>query len=149
MQNNMIATWQQANTTYNDEPIQIQQANYRITSAQNFKLPEELSVEISGFYQSPSLSGRGISKSFGSLNFGVQKKLREKKGTVRFNVSDILNTFRFRGFQNFPNLNLVTKGSLQFGQRTFSLTYSQNFGNDKLKAKRNIQGAEEERRRVE
>lgn len=75
--------------------------------------------------------------------------MREKKGTVRFNVSDILNTFRFRFFQDFPNLNLVTRGALQFGQRTFSVTYSHSFGNEKLRAKRNIQGAEEERRRVE
>lgn len=73
MQNNLIGTWQQSNTTYNDEPIQIHQANYRITSAQNFKLPKELSVEISGFYQSPGLSGISISKPFGVLNFGIQK----------------------------------------------------------------------------
>ena len=147
MQNNIMANWQQVNTSYNDVPIQLEQANYRITSTQIFKLPKDYSVELFGFYQSKNLAGYAVGKPFGTVNFGAQKKLG--KGSLRFNVTNMFNTLVFRFSTDIPSQNLNTGGTLIFSQRTFSLTYSRNFGNDKLKAKRAVTGAEEERRRVE
>ncbi len=147
MQNNIITNWQQVNTSYNDVALRLEQANYRITTTQTFKLPKEYSVELFAFYQSSSLGGYSINKPFGTVNLGTQKKLN--KGNIRFNVTNIFRTLFLQFFTEIPSQNLNSGGKLIFSQRTFSLTYSRNFGNDKLKAKRNVTGAEEERKRVE
>ncbi len=148
MQNNLIGTWQQVEANVNDKLIKAQQYNGRFNTTQSFKLNKNLSMEITGFYQSPSLAGRSISRSFGALNTGIQKKFKGKNSSLRFNVTDIFNTQRFRFYDDFQQ-NQYNDGALQFQQRTFSLTFSNSFGNEKLKARRNLTGAEEERRRVE
>ena len=68
---------------------------------------------------------------------------------MRFAVTDIFHTLPVRFNDYIPDQNLNGKVRLDFVQRTFSLTYTCGFGNDKVKVKRNTTGAEEERRRVE
>jgi outer membrane receptor protein involved in Fe transport len=147
MQNNIMANWQQVNTSYNDQPVKLEQANFRLTSTQTFKLPKNYSIELFAFYQSKSLGGYSVGQPFGTVNLGAQKKF--DKGSLRLNVTNMFETLRFRFYSDIPSQNLNTSGELVFAQRTFSLTYSRNFGNDKLKAKRSVTGAEEERKRVE
>jgi hypothetical protein len=149
MQNNLITVWQQAKTTYSAEPVEFQNYYYRITTSQNFKLPKDYAFELTGFFQSPSLRGRSKQLAFGALNFGAQKKLVGNKGSLRFTVTDIFHTLTTRFDDYIPDKNLNGKVRLDFVQTTFSLTYTRSFGNDKLKAKRNPIGAEEERKRVE
>ncbi|MBD0333736.1 MAG: outer membrane beta-barrel protein, partial [Chitinophagaceae bacterium] len=89
-------------------------------------------------------------KSFGTLNFGLQKKLKSDKGSFRFNVTDIFNTDKFRGAVNIPEHNLIMNRTMQFMPRTFRLTYSTNFGRSQVKSRRNrVTGSEEERKRVD
>ena len=83
------------------------------------------------------------------MNIGAQKKLGEKKGSLKFSITDVFHTRIFRFNSYIPDQYLNTTGRLEFFQRTFGLTYTKSFGNDKLKAKRNINGASEERKRVE
>lgn len=148
VQNNIITAWQQVNTVYNTAPVQVDQVNYRITSSSSFTLPKDFSLELSGFYQSASFWGAALLKPMGSLNFGVQKKF--KKGSLRFNVNDALNTIKYKHSVNIPEQNLVTTSHYLLNFRTFRLTYSRNFGNDNLKAKRTrATGSEEERRRAQ
>ncbi len=88
-------------------------------------------------------------KPFGALNIGGQKKLKGG-GSLRFNVTDIFNTTKFRSSFNLPQHNLVMNRTLQFMTRTARLTYSKNFGSTQVKARKNrITGSDEERKRVE
>jgi hypothetical protein len=58
----------------------------------------------------------------------------------------MLNTTKFIGNLNFPGQNLIGDYKLQFSQPTIKLTYTRNFGNDKLKEKRErCTGAEDEK----
>jgi hypothetical protein len=66
-----------------------------------------------------------------------------------FNATNILNTVIFKFSIDLPEQNLVNSASLRFTVPTFKLTYSHNFGNDKLKEKRERStGAEDESNRV-
>ncbi len=150
LQANALGTWQNINLTYNGEGIELAQTSININATQNFTLPKDYSVEVSGFYNSPTIFAFSKVASFGALNVGVQKKLRNDGGTFRFNVSDIFNTLRFKGSINQPAHNLVGSSHFRFVPRTYSLSFSRNFGNTLLKAKGNRStGSEEERRRVE
>ena len=149
MQYNVSAKWQQSNSFYKTLPIVIQQKNWRITGLQSFKLPKSFVVEISGSYQSADLSGRVIRKSFGSLDLGLQKKIGDK-GKIAITAIDILNTMRSRTYQDISEQHFSTRTNFQFTQRMIKLTYTQGFGNNKLKEKRRrADNAEEERKRVE
>ena len=150
MQNNLTGEWQQIKALYNNAPITVEQKNLQLFSSQNFKLPKDFSIELSGFYQSGGLFGRSIFKSIYSVNFGIQKKISEKAGSLRFGVDNVFNSLTFKANQNYPEYNLVSRASLNFTNRIFKLTYTCKFGNSVLKSQRNrTTGSEEERGRVQ
>ena len=150
MQNNLAGEWQQINVLYNNAPITVEQKNFQIFSSQNFKLPKDFSIELSGFYRSGGLFGRSIFKSIYTVNCGIQKKISEKAGSLRFGVDNIFNSLKFKANQNYPEHNLISQANLVFANRNFKLTYTCKFGNSVLKSQRNrTTGSEEERGRVQ
>lgn len=149
VQNNMIGRWQQVNATYDDSPVRLEKQNFQMVSSHNFKLPKEFSVELTGYYQTADLFGKSIMKPFGIVNLGIQKKINEQKHVFSFNISDVLNTGTFKAYTSLPEQNLNTSFIGRFDQRTFKISYSHQFGNDKLTGKRDRKTAsEEERKRV-
>ena len=79
----------------------------------------------------------------------MQQKFSDKWGTVKFSINDALDSMKFTGGTDLPEQNIKTENLFDFSNRTFTLTYSRNFGNQKLKSKRDREtGSEEERRRV-
>ncbi len=149
MQFNITGLWKQVNAIYKKEPVRLSYGNINIYGSQQFKLPKKFALELSGFYQSASLSGLAKVKAFGSLDIGLKKKLGQKN-SLQFNASDILNTMKIRSVTDLPAQNLVSNTSLCFSQPTYKLTFTHNFGKEKLKGTRERStGAEEEKGRVQ
>ncbi|MDI3322172.1 outer membrane beta-barrel family protein [Pinibacter soli] len=150
MQLNLTGLWQQINATYKGDPVSADQINYNINASERFTLPKNFSLEISGYYQSKFLGGIYTIHGRGSLDVGVRKKLQGKGGAFTLNAVNILNTSYLNAEVNMPEQNLITGVKIYFSQPTIKLTYTRNFGKEKLKAKRNYAtGAEEEKGRVE
>ena len=85
----------------------------------------------------------------GSVDIGVQKKMSKKKSTLTFNISNILNSQKGKYSAIIPEQNLVIKNYYIWGYTGFSLTFTHNFGNDKIKAKRDrTTGSEDEKGRA-
>jgi hypothetical protein len=149
MQMSITGLWQQVNATYKGSPVSIDQMNYRINGSQRFTLPKDFSIELSGYYQSKFLVGIYEASGMGSLDVGVKKKLRGRGGAFTLNGMNILNTSRFKADVNIPDQNLVAGFKIYFSQPTLKLTYTRNFGKEKLKANRNYStGAEELKERT-
>jgi len=148
-QNNLSFIKQKIKTFYNGNPVELSVDNFSANSTFSFKMSETFSAELSGFYNSPRLSGLSKSEELYGVNFGLQKKLGNRWGTLKFSINDVFDSVIFRGNVNLPEENINIDSSFDFVVRTFSLTYSQTFGNSKLKSTRDREtGSEDERRRV-
>lgn len=150
MQNNVTVLWQKLNAFYKGTPLQITQQNFNLNSTQTFSLPKNFSLELNGYYSSGGLFGIYKMQPFGSVDAGMQKKLPNNAGSLRFALSNVFGPPHFKASVNDPAKNLVLNANLVFNNRIFRLTYTRNFGNNSIKKKRDrATGSEEERQRVQ
>jgi hypothetical protein len=150
IQGNVSGTWINNTGLYEGREVTLQGGYGMVNLSQTFKLPKNFSAEVSGFYQSRSPFGIAYIKPLGVLNAGLQKKLNKEKGVLRVSIDDIFWTMRFRILADQPDLNLYSYFNGTFSDpRVVKLTYSRNFGNQKMKAStRRETGSAEERRRA-
>lgn len=149
MRTNAIYYRQENNGYIDNQLTQLEQNYFQFNTNQSFKLPMDFGAELSFFYTGPRLSGTLRFGEIYGLNLGLQKKLGKKGGTLRFNVRDVLNSIVLLANADVPSQNFAFDGDFDFSQRTFSMTYSKSFGNNKVKAARKRQtGAAEEKGRV-
>lgn len=149
MQNNIMLISQESMFEYEGADLSIGNTFWGLNSTQSFTLPKSFSLEISANFYSPGYWGIYKWRPNGSVTAGLQKKLSEKWGTLNLNVSDIFLTNNWFGSAFQPEVNLRLKNSYQQTERTFMLTWTNKFGNNKLKDARNrARGASDEMRRL-
>lgn len=148
IQNNVILIQSETNSFYENTAIKLSKTVYSFNSTHSYNINNDYTAEISGFYNSPSITGRYVNKEIYGVNVGFQKKF-DNGSKLGINIRDLFNSIVFAGGTDLPSQNFLTQTSLDFSNRTFSLSYSFNFGNSKLKSSRSrVTGSEEERSRV-
>lgn len=150
MQNNFIYVNTGVSALLQEEPFEFSQNTFRANSSSSFTITKTFSSEVNINYFGASLFGiRRFDPVFG-MNIGFQKKFGEKWGTLRVALNDVFDSFEFTGRTQVPEQNLDTRNTFDFVNRTFLVTYSRSFGNDKLKSSRQRStGSDDERRRVD
>jgi len=151
MQNNINSNWRQINTTYDNVPVRLHTFDYSFNSTQHFTLPNDFSLELTGFYSSARYFGTEKSKPIYRLDAGLQKKLGNKKDILRFTATDIFNSgSNYRLTESLPIKNATVNQNFDFRNVAYKITYTHNFGNKALKGKRERStGAEDELKRVQ
>jgi len=148
-QNNVTYVKQEVRSFYLGEPIEQKLGIFSANSSHSFKVSDSFSAELSGFYNGPGFFGNARYNEVYGVNIGLQKKFSDKWGTLKFSINDILDSIEFVGGTDLPGQNIKTRNVFDFSNRTFTLTYTRNFGNNKLRSARDREtGSEEERRRV-
>ena len=148
-QNNATFVKQKVRAFYNGEPVELDIGNFSANSTQSFKITESFSAELSVFYNGPGFFGATMREEDYGINIGFQNKFSDKWGTIKFSINDALDSSEFKGGTDLPDQNIRTMNTFDFSNRTFTLTYSRNFGNNKLKSSRDREtGSEDERKRV-
>lgn len=149
MQANIIGTWEKISASYKNDPVNIDIASFNAFASQTFKLPKNYTLELSGFYQSPGLFGIARFEGLGRMDFGAQKKIGTKGGSLRFSITDVFQSMLIKISSDMKDQGFYTNSTIRFNYRTFRLTWTCPFGNKELKGKRNrATGSEEERSRV-
>jgi outer membrane receptor for ferrienterochelin and colicin len=152
MQNNFTYLNTKVENTVAGSLFALEQSSFNFNSTLSFTMAKNLTSEINVNYNSPSINsflGTAILQEYYGVNIGIQKKFGEKWGTLGFRVNDLLDSIKWEVITNIPEQNLNTNNSVDFSNRTFLLTYTNSFGNSKLKSARERgTGAEEEKSRV-
>jgi hypothetical protein len=136
-------------TANSTEFISLKQETLSLYAQNTFTLPKDITMEVSGWYSSPSVWGGTYTiKALGSLNLAFQKKFLKGKFTTRLSFNDILYTIPWQGTNQFGNLFINGSGGSDSRQVAFSLSY--DFGRDEIKKARSRKtGLEEEKNRIE
>ena len=112
-----------------------------------FMLPKDFKLEISGWYNSPTLWGNWVTNDQYDVSAGVSKKFWNDNATVKLSVSDIFYQNGWGGESRFGSLYMRGGGSWESRQVKLDVTYL--FGNKQVKqARKRSTGLEEEQRRV-
>ena len=111
------------------------------------RLPRDFSIEISGTYQSRTLSGISQFLPMGSLNAGIQKKFGQSS-TLKLSIDDILYTNNWKIKTVSPDNNLDVYFHYDWHNQFIRLTYTWTLGNDKLRSVKLNSSSDEERQRV-
>jgi hypothetical protein len=110
-------------------------ASMSLSIQNTFSLPKDWSIELSGFYDSPTLLGVYETGTIWTVDMGIQKTILKDKGSFTIGVSDI---FRTNYLPQTINSSLITVNQIRIEDtRRFLVSFKYNFGNNKLKASRN------------
>lgn len=149
MQHTFTGNWQGLSTHFEGNALQLNRINGQVNWMHTFKLPYQFTLELSGFYQTPSLLGMALRKGYGTFNMGLQKQLPNEKGTLRLSIEDLFWTLPLLEVEyHQPDKDFTRHVHYKNEPRILRLTYSRNFGNKNLKATKRSTASEEERKRV-
>ncbi|MGH2643931.1 MAG: outer membrane beta-barrel family protein, partial [Chitinophagaceae bacterium] len=122
--------------------------SFMLYTQQNFILSNGWKGELSGMYRSKNIMGPMVMYPMGMISAGISKSLMKDKATLKLNVQDILQTMHFKGDINFGDLHGATEFHLL--DRAANLTFTWNFGNEKIKVKQyKNTGIQQEEQRIQ
>lgn len=153
-----VAQWWTSNTDIyiNRAELKGKVESFALSPSQNmfyintnhiFTLPKEYRAEIGGQYFSGGLESAFIFGAGGSLNFGIQKMVLNKRGIIRLNAQDILFTSNPDVIIQYGDLDIYVRPRQD--SRVFRLNFTYRFGNMSIKgARERATGLDPEKARV-
>lgn len=148
IQTNVTGRYQISKTDHFDNDFTKNNTGLTANITNTFELPSEFSIEVSGHYQSKTISGLLEYRPRGAVNAGIQKKISDGRGTLRLSMNDIFRTNIFRMDTYIPQFNLDTFMKYDRHMREINLSFTWNFGDNNLDAVDVETGSSEEEGRV-
>ncbi|HEV7330749.1 MAG TPA: outer membrane beta-barrel family protein [Flavisolibacter sp.] len=129
------------------EPVSISATTLMLNGTQQFKLSKSFTAEVSGWFRTAGIEGVLQAASVGGLNLGFSQSVLKDKGSIRFNVRDILYTQRFNATAKYANVDAVIRERGDSRVATIGFTY--RFSKGKVgNVKRRASSANDEQNRV-
>lgn len=125
-------------------PIDYGQFGLQANSNHTFNVSKSLRVEATAQYQSPLRWSIYQIGSYWGLDLGINKSFLDKKAQIKLAITDIFSTMPNTVRTNYANLNVRIINNYE--SRVARLTFTYNFGNQKLKtSQRNLDSTEKNR----
>lgn len=135
------------NGIVNGDYVDIEATTGQFNISNQLKFKNGWAAEASGFYTTPLLWGVFKVKALGSMNLGISKQILKGKGSLRFNVRDVLLTNLADGVSRYSNID--AKFHQVRESRVASLNFTYRFSKGKVgNQRRKIGGAGDEQSRV-
>jgi iron complex outermembrane recepter protein len=124
------------------------------TSATNFSFYQEnnfikkdWTLQVSGFYNGPSLTGVVQNKALWTVDVGLQKKIFSGDGTVKVAFADVFSSLKARGLVEYGGV--YVRGNFRWESQLIKLSFSYRFGRNTVKgARQRATAAEAQNRRL-
>ncbi len=121
---------------------------YNLYMQNSLKFAKTWTVELSGWYTSPSIwQGTFETRAMGGIDGGMQKQVLKGKATVKATVTDLFLTMRWSSESNFAGQYVKASGGWESRQLRLNFTY--RFGSNEVKdARQRKTGLEDENKRA-
>jgi len=127
--------------------LDLSATTFNVYAQNNFKLPSDFNIEVSGWYTSPSIwEGSFKMNEMWSLNAGVSKKILDGRGSLKISINDIFKTNVWSGRSIFGDLDMTARGG--WDSRRVRVNFSYLLGNNQVKSRRRKTGLEDESSRI-
>jgi hypothetical protein len=145
---NVAANYNDLQANFEGRILRNKYWTYMLYADNNFTLPKDYSLNISGWFSGPTYWGGTFrTKPMGSLDIGLQKLLLNKQLTVRLGATDVFASSRWFATSNFSGLYI--KGNGNWESRQIKLNLSYRFGNNQVAKQREREsGASKESNRI-
>ena len=120
--------------------------DYQIRSTQTFSPLSGYKAELTGNYVSDLTYGLYDVKARYSVDAGISHSFDNKKASLKLSMSDLFNTLRNDVTSVYQNTDLDIRQKRE--SRITRLTFTYNFGNNKIKVREHQTGADDEKNRV-
>ena len=108
--------------TYNNQVFDAEIVSWFARINGNITLPKGWTAQLRGFYRGPNATAQSKSKGFFVLSGAINKDVLNKKGTLSFNASDLLNS---RLYRNTTTTELFTNYSeFQWRRPSYVMTFT-------------------------
>jgi iron complex outermembrane recepter protein len=128
--------------------INLNVSTLNIFAKTNYLFPSDINLELSGWYNSPSIwGGTFLMNSMWSMDTGIRKPFWDKKASLKVSVSDLFKSRKWKGISEYGGLKANICGQQDSRWLMFSFTY--NLGNQQVKGSRSrTTGLDEEKNRL-
>jgi outer membrane receptor for ferrienterochelin and colicin len=122
------------NGTYEDEILHSDYYSWDTRLNAKLRFEKLFDVQTIFRYRAPSESAQqGTRKAMYMLDFAISRDVLNKKGTLTFNVRDVLNSRKFRFISDLPEL--YSEGEWRRSERTYNLTFNYRLNQKKRSPK--------------
>jgi len=131
----------------NGKPFSLEVAAASIYGQNSFTLPKNYTMELSGYYSSPSVwEGTFRTRRYYNLDIGMGKTFLEGRAKLKLAFSDILASGQWWGDSELGTLRINAQGG--WDSQRLRINFSYNFGNQKVRSRKRKTGIETESGRV-
>ena len=145
--------WRRFRERYTPLPVEKTWFGYSLHGSEVFTLPKNLTLEVSGWYNSSSYDGTVKTLGFGTIDIGIKKELGKSGGILQLSATDLFKTIKYKNYYGaltpdvFDGHSWVTYNPESRQWPILRLSWSRSFGTGASKPKRGS-GSQEEQLRI-
>lgn len=102
------------------------QTSFSLNTQNSFKIVKGFTSELNAFYNSPSVYGIIVEKSYWAVSAAFQKSVLNDQASIKLAINDIFQTNNFRNDTRYQNINMYSR--IWIDSRRAILSFSYRFG---------------------
>ncbi len=111
--------WYYFRGAYEDQTFDNKDITLLARLSSNFKITKGLNLQVDYNFRGPMEGPQGKRRSMNIINMALSQELFKRKATITLNVSDLLNSRKYRGTLDAPGFH--KESTFQWRKRTFNL----------------------------